>query len=179
VTRPPTLLAGPEEKDQLWWFGSLLIGWVVLLWFFGLFFGNPLGIIGWTWQTFLLLLVGWLCSIPYGRAWMQGKPMTRPHRRPLPTATVEGPEGSTFIFVGTPGRRRLTARDLSPFWWIVYTLFIRFPAAVGDFFLVLGWRGWARLQGVTWGGNGFSRWRERGLDSTFSDEQRRETEERF
>lgn len=134
---------GPEHKDPAWRWGAFLIGLagfavILLVWSWG---GINL-ISRWWW---LSVLTGILLSVRSGRAWARGV-YEEPERTRVvpPTIEVQGQPGSTYVLMdaGKPrrGGRAPRPREFSPFWWGVYTVFVRAPVALGDVILTTGWR---------------------------------------
>lgn len=152
MTHPEPIPFGPETKDAQWRWGAFLVGiaaFAALVWIATL---GDIDLIGW-WWVFALLLGG-LFSIRSGRAWSRGEAAVPEPSHGTPTALrVSGAPGSTYVILdGGRGRHgvRVRPRELSPFWWALYSLVVRAPVALGDFVLTLAWR----VTGGVGGGSG-------------------------
>lgn len=146
---------GPWRKTPVWRGGAFLVGLAILLqfavWITGGFLDLGLG------RLSLLVLAGFLLSIPYGWAASHGRAPERPavEAELAAQAVVKGENGATYIIVGDhAGRRaerglmrRARVRELSPGWWAIYTLFWRWPLLTGDYALSYLWM----LLGRIWG----------------------------
>jgi hypothetical protein len=154
VSRERPLQPGPWLKTPGWRGGSFLVGLVLLAilvdWITGDLVDFGLG------RPLLVLLLGFAMSVPYGWAWVHGR-APEPPKPPdiLPQAHVEGERGSTYVIVAPTARpglgRMVRARELSPFWWLLYTIFWRWPLLAGDAVLVAVWRGITRIFGFNGG----------------------------
>lgn len=90
--------------------------------------------------TALLLLIGLALSVPYGRAWLAGRPPVPPGGELVPAGEVRREDGATVIVL-SDGRRRggVRARELTPGWYALYTVFWRAPVTLGDYVLCGTW----------------------------------------
>lgn len=154
MTRERTLQPGPWLKTPGWRGGAFLVGLVLLAVLVDWITGDlvDLGL----WRPLLILLLGFLMSVPYGWAWVKGRaPEPPPPPEIVPQAHVQGESGSTYVIVAPttrPGLGRVVrARELSPFWWFLYTIFWRWPLLVGDAVLTLTWRGLTAIFGFNGG----------------------------
>jgi hypothetical protein len=163
-----TLQPGPWLKTSGWRGGSFLIGLTLMVLFADWLLGSRFDV-GWS-RPVLVMLLGFLFSIPYGRAWAKGNAPLPPKPAVLvPQAAVQqGEGGSTYVVVGpTGGPRgpwlRRQVRDLGALGWFFYTIFWRWPVLIGDAVLTLIWRGITRLLGFN-GGSRIQRYDLRTLD---------------
>jgi hypothetical protein len=151
------LQPGPWLKTPGWRGGSFLIGLTVLVMFVDWILGDLFDV-GWWGRPLLVIILGFLLSIPFGWAWVQGRAPAPPKPAVLvPQAAVQGDDrGNTYVLVGPdagarrlgPGRR---ARDLGAVGWFLYTIFWRWPVLIGDAILTVFWRGMNRLFGFNGG----------------------------
>lgn len=140
MSRPGPLRPGPALKTPAWRGASLALGAVVGLWLLELFTGGFVALLG-VGTTVLLVLLGLALSIPYGRAWLDGRaPLPRRGGELVPAGEVHGEGGATVIVV-TDARRRggVRAKELTPGWFVLYTLLWRAPMALGDYVLCGLW----------------------------------------
>jgi hypothetical protein len=154
VTPERTLQPGPWLKTPGWRGGSFLVGMTLLLLLVDWITGDAvdLGLA----RPLAVLVLGFLMSVPYGWAWVHGRaPLPPKDPDVLPQAHIEGERGSTYVIVAPTARtglgRGIRARELTPFWWLLYTVFWRWPLLVGDAALSVAWRGLTRLFGFNGG----------------------------
>lgn len=154
MSRAGSLRPGPSHKTPAWRGGALALGAIGMLWIAELVTSGVVSLLG-LGSTALLLVLGIALSIPYGRAWLSGvPPAPKPSGELAPLREVPGEPGATYIVVGD-GRRRggVRAKELTPGWFVLYTLFWRAPMALGDYALVGLWT----LLGQAMGRNGAPR----------------------
>ncbi|HEX2502641.1 MAG TPA: hypothetical protein VHK00_01770 [Miltoncostaeaceae bacterium] len=152
-----TLQPGPWLKTPGWRGGAFLIGLTVLVLFADWITGDLFDV-GWWGRPTLVVILGFLLSVPYGWAWMHGKAPLPPTPAVLvPQAAVQGDErGNTYVLVGPdravtrPGLGR-RSRDLGAIGWLFYTVFWRWPLVIGDAVLTVVWRGIVRVFGANGG----------------------------
>lgn len=140
MSRAGPLRPGPALKTPAWRGGSFALGALAFLWIADVLTGGFVSLIGFG-GTALLLLLGLALSVPYGRAWLDGRPPP-PRRGPewTPAGEVRGEGGATVIVV-SDGRRRggVRARELTPGWYVLYVTLWRAPMALGDYVLCGAW----------------------------------------
>ncbi len=150
-----TLQPGPWLKTPGWRGGAFLIGLTVLVLFVNWILGDAFDV-GWS-RAALVVILGFLLSVPYGWAWAHGRaPLPPKPAVVVPQAAVQtGEHGNTYVVVGpdTGTRRGLgrRSRDLGAIGWFFYTVFWRWPLLIGDAVLTVVWRGIARLLGINGG----------------------------
>jgi hypothetical protein len=141
VNRAPSIPFGPERKDPPWRWGSFLIGiasFVVLAWIATL---GGVNLFGFWWIVAVVL--GFFFSLRSGRAWSRGEMRDLDETRKVaPTVDVRGQAGSTYLLLEPAKVRgpKVRPREFGPFWWALYSLFVRAPVALGDFVLTSIWR---------------------------------------
>ena len=131
---------GPDLKDPLWRWGAFLVGVVSFIALLAIATLGGIWFIGWWW--FFALVLGFLFSIRSGRAWATGERLAISVTRAVqPTVDVKGQAGSTYVLL-EPARvgKRVRPREFGPLWWALYSVFVRFPVALGDVVLTLAWR---------------------------------------
>lgn len=132
---------GPEHKDTLWRWASFAIGlagFVVLIWIATL---GGVSLFGTRWL--MLVVAGGVLSIRAGLAFRRGE--SRELRSRIhtvePTVDIRGQAGSTYVMLDKPKGARVRPREFSPFWWALYSVFVRAPVHLGDAVLTALWRG--------------------------------------
>lgn len=127
---------GPDYKDPLWRWASFLMGVATFVVLIALATWGGIVLFGWWWLVAVVLAL--LFSLRSGRAWARGTP-------PLTTFALVDERG-----VEAPRRAQVRPREFGPFWWAVYSLFVRAPVALGDVVLTGFWR----LVGGLWNTSG-------------------------
>lgn len=127
---------GPDYKDPLWRWASFLMGVATFVVLIALATWGGIVLFGWWWLVAVVLAM--LFSLRSGRAWARGTP-------PLTTFALVDERG-----VEAPRRAQVRPREFGPFWWAVYSLFVRAPVALGDVVLTGFWR----LVGGLWNTSG-------------------------
>ena len=127
---------GPDYKDPLWRWASFLMGVATFVVLIALATWGGIVLFGWWWLVAVVLAM--LFSLRSGRAWARGTP-------PLTTFALVDERG-----VEAPRRAQVRPREFGPFWWAVYSLFVRAPVALGDVVLTAFWR----LVGGLWSTQG-------------------------
>ena len=136
--------------------GAFLIGLTVLVLFADWITGDLFDV-GWWGRPLLVVILGFLLSVPYGWAWMHGKAPLPPAGGPgAPSGRPGRENGNTYVLVGptapSPARAwRRRSRRLGPVAWFFYTVFWRWPLVIGDAVLTVIWRGIIRVAGVNGG----------------------------
>ena len=117
---------GPDYKDPLWRWASFLMGVATFAVLIAIATWGGIVLFGW-WAG-LAVVLAILFSLRSGRAWARGTP-------PLTTFALVDERG-----VEAPRRAQVRPREFGPFWWAVYSLFVRAPVALGDVVLTAFWR---------------------------------------
>lgn len=117
---------GPDFKDPLWRWASFLMGVATFVVLLAIATLGGVMLIGWWWFVAVILAI--LFSLRSGRAWARGLP-------PLRTFALVEERG-----VEEPRRTQVRPREFGPFWWAVYSIFVRAPVALGDVVLTACWR---------------------------------------
>lgn len=149
MTRGGGLRPGLTRKTPAWRGGAFAVGAVLMLWAVALVTDGAVSLIGLR-GSLLGLLVGLVLSVPYGRAWLAGRaPEAQPPGDPLvPAAEVRPEAGATYIVL-TEGRRRsgVRSKELTPGWYLLYTVLWRAPTLLGDYALSGIWTAVAAATG--------------------------------
>jgi hypothetical protein len=149
MTRGGGLRPGPARKTSAWRGGAFAVGAVLMLWALALITDGAISLIGLR-GSILGLLVGLALSVPYGRAWLAGRaPEARPPGDVLVPAAEVHPEGGATYIVLAEGRRRpgVRAKELTPGWYLLYSVFWRAPTYLGDYALSGIWTAVAAATG--------------------------------
>lgn len=137
-----TIPFGPEYKDPPWRWGSFLVGVVGFVALLALATLFDVWLLGW-WSVVFIVL-GYLFSARSGRAWARGRvPESSFGKTSHPTVAVEGKAGATYVLMESAKAGKGPTpkpREFGPFWWSIYSLFVRAPVAFGDFLLTVFWR---------------------------------------
>lgn len=154
MNRRGALQPGPWLKTPGWRFGSFLLGIGLMALLTDWITGDAVDLGS---RVYLVMLLGFLVSIPYGLSWMRGQAPEPPKPATLvPQAAIQ-PDGSgnTYVLVnpGGGGGKGLVRRpsELGPISWFLYTIFWRVPLMVGDAILTAAWRGITRVFGFNGG----------------------------
>ena len=117
---------GPDFKDPPWRWASFLMGVAAFVALLAIATLGGIWLIGWWW--FFAIFLAIVLSLRSGRAWARGLP-------PQSTFAVIGERAAE-----APRRAQVRPREFGPFWWAVYSVFVRAPVALGDLVLTVGWR---------------------------------------
>jgi hypothetical protein len=154
VNRSETLQPGPWLKTPGWRFGAWLLGIAVLAVLVDWITGDAVDL---GWRVYLVMLLGFLISVPYGVSWIRGQAPPPPQPATLvPQAQIQGEgTGNTYVLVGPTTTARFglgrKPKDLGPIAWFFYSVFWRWPLVAGDAILTAAWRGINRLFGFNGG----------------------------
>ncbi len=117
---------GPDFKDPTWRWASFLMGVAAFVALLAIATLGGIWLIGWWW--FFAIFLAILLSLRSGRAWARGLP-------PQSTFAVAREHAAE-----APRRAQVRPREFGPFWWAVYSVFVRAPVGLGDLVLTVGWR---------------------------------------
>lgn len=118
---------GPDFKDPTWRWASFLMGIATFVALIAIATLGGIMLIGFWW--FFAVFIAILLSLRSGRAWARGIP---PHTNFALTVSERAVEA--------PRRAQVRPREFGPFWWAVYSVFVRAPVGLGDLVLTVGWR---------------------------------------
>jgi len=140
VNRVEGMPFGPEFKDPMWRWASFLVGVDTFIALLALATLGGIMLMGFWW--FLTLVLGILLSWRSGKAWRDGIQPERHFAKVIqPTVDVKGQQGSTYVLLEPArGSKGVRPREFGPFWWSLYSVFVRAPVALGDVVLTVAWR---------------------------------------